>query len=356
MRSDTSSSQSHRASVIVVNYNGGEKLIGCLASVVPSLPGDCELIVVDNASTDRSADEAATRFPGLVILRSPTNVGFGAGCNLGVRGSTGRYLAFLNPDTTVEPGWLEALVDTLESEPDVGLVTSMILQADDRDRISACGNRIHISGLALGHKMGRRREEFPLPEVVDAVSGAAFAMRRDLFDQLGGFDEDFFLYLEDTDLSWRARLAGKRCLCQPASVVYHDYTFRLGPRKIFYQERNRYVMLLKCLRRGTLIVLVPVFLLAEILTWGFALLRDRPRPRNKIDAYAWVVRNRRGIRDKRREVQSRRLASDRSVLRTAGHRLDYGQVAGGMIATFARLVFDPLFFVLRAIAVTLVRW
>jgi hypothetical protein len=340
---------------VIVNFNGGEKLIRCLASVVPSLPFGAELIVVDNASSDGSADKASALFPGLKIVRSTTNDGFGAGANLGATRARGDCLIFLNPDTLVEPGWVEGLLTLLARDPQAGLATSKILQLDT-GRVSGCGNAIHITGLTLARGMGASPEAFREVEPVDAVSGASFAVRRDLFEELGGFDEDFFLYVEDTDLSMRARLAGWRCLFAPESVVYHDYTFRLTARKVFYQERNRYLMLLKCLRWPTLLVLLPSELLAELVTWGFVLLRDRANAGNKLRAYGWILSHWRSILRKRRASQSLRRISDRELLASTGFRLDFGQVSSGFLATAARSVFDPLFFLLRGATRGLVWW
>lgn len=345
-----------RASIVIVNYNGGAGLIRCLDSVVGSLPADAEVILVDNASSDGSAEEAAVRFRCPTLLRSPTNRGFGAASNLGAARARGRYLVFLNPDTLVEPGWLEELVATVEDHPGFRLVTAQIVQVHRPDRVSACGNAVHISGLTLSRGKGAPREEFRQVEEVDAVSGAAFAIRRDLFDALGGFDEDFFLYVEDTDLSWRARLLGARCLYEPKSVVFHDYAFRLTPLKIFHQERNRYLMLLKCLRWPTLLALIPAVLLAELVAWGFVMLRDRRNAGKKIRAYGWVISNWKSIIRKRRAVQASRRASDRSLLRTTGHRLDFGQVASPRLARAAQLVFDPLFLLCRGFALAVVWW
>lgn len=345
-----------RATVIIVNFNAGPKLLGCLASVSSSLPSDAEVILVDNASSDGSAEKALILSPCMRLLRSRDNRGFGAGGNLGAREARGRDLVFLNPDTIVEPGWIEALLADLEQYPEAGLTTSRILQADRTDRISGCGNSVHVSGLTLARGMGAPRGAFREIEEVDAVSGAAFAIPRDLFEQLGGFDEDFFLYVEDTDLSLRARLAGRRCLYVPQSIVYHDYTFRLTPLKVFYQERNRYLMLLKCFRWPTLVALFPSLLLAELLTWGFVLLRDRRNAANKLRAYAWVFRNWSAILQKRKITRSGRKISDRAILLTTGHRLDFRQVATPGIAKAARLIFDPLFFLSRILALAVVWW
>ena len=256
----------------------------------------------------------------------------------------------------MEPGWVEGLLEPLARTPKAGLATSKILQGDHPERVSACGNSVHLSGLTLARGMGAPRDAFREVEPVDAVSGAAFAIRRAVFEALGGFDEEFFLYVEDTDLSLRARLAGWRCLFAPGSVVYHDYTFRLTARKVFYQERNRYRMLLKCLRWGTLVVLLPSEILAEVVTWGFVLIRDRANAANKLQAYASIVTSLPSILRRRRTVQELRTVTDRALLARTGFRLDFGQVAGGFLRAAARWVFDPLFFLLKGLTLGLVWW
>lgn len=348
--------QALRASVIIVNYNGKEMLLDCLESVKRSLPRDCELIVVDNASSDGSASAIETQFSDVMLIRSETNCGFGAGNNLGVRSSRGKYLAFLNPDTLVESGWLDALLAPFDVNDRAGLVTARILLADQPDRINACGNSVHLTGLTLCRGMGQPREALDQPGEVDAVSGAAFAIRRELFDTLGGFDEDTFLYMEDTDLSLRARLAGWRCLYAPDSIVLHYYRLKMTPLKVFYQERNRYLMLLKSLRFATFVVLIPAQLLAEVISWGFVLLSDRANFRNKLRAYQWVIVNWTVIMRKRKLTQSLRQVTDRELLLHTGFRLDFRQTNQGRIAMLAQIIFTPLFFVLRLMTLTVVWW
>ena len=251
-----------RTSVIIVSYNGKEKLAHCLASVLRTLPGDGEVIVVDNASSEAVAEMVEHRFPEVTLIRSPVNVGFGAGCNLGVRGAKGEHLAFLNPDTIVADGWLEALVAPLHGQGKVGLATAKILLLDQPDRLNACGCNVHLSGLALCRGMGHLQQRYSAPGHVGAVSGAAFAIRRDLFETLGGFDETMFLYMEDIDLSLRAKLAGWSTVYTPDSVIFHDYQLRITPLKVFWQERNRYLILLKNFNWLTLAALEPALLLA----------------------------------------------------------------------------------------------
>jgi len=344
-----------RASVIIVNHNGWPHLERCLPSVLSTLRPEDEVIVVDNDSTDGSLDRLADRFPSVSRVRSPENGGFGAGCNRGVRRARGRYLVFLNPDTTVCPGWLDELLAPL-SDPSVAMTTPCILLMDDPARINAAGNDVHPTGLAFCRGAGMPQVALADPADVAAVSGAAFALRRETWDALGGLDEAFFLYVEDTDLSWRARLAGYRCRYVPHSVVHHDYVFRFGKDKFFLQERNRYLLLLKNLRWRTLLLLLPSLLLAEAVTWGF-LLRYYPRRwREKVRAYLWVMGNWRTIRARRRAVQALRRARDRDLLALCVPHLAYEQTGRAAAARWAHRWLDPLFRLLYRMTLALVRW
>jgi len=345
-----------RASVIIVNYNAGASLKGCLRSLANDDCRDREIILVDNASTDSSAEYIAQVAPGVQLIRSEINLGFSQGNNLGVRSSHGNYLAFLNPDTVVEPGWLEALIAALEADPRAGLATAKILLLGDTVRINTCGCDIHYTGLTLCRGMGMGRNALIDPVDVSAVSGAAFVIRRDLFEALSGFDAAYFLYMEDTDLSWRARLMGYTCLYVPTSVVYHDYSLRFGPKKTFYQERNRYLMLLKGLRWRTLLVLLPALLVAEMITWAFVLFREPQRLANKLRAYVWIAQHWAEVMESRRRTQAVRRVRDRDLIAICTHRLAYEQTGTGLIAGLAHTVFDPVFFILQRLALAIIWW
>lgn len=344
------------ASVIIVNHNARQYLGACLHSLLNDDIPPHEIILVDNASTDDSVPYVREFFPSVRVIRNPANVGFGQACNIAAQYAEGKYLVFLNPDTVVRPGWLEALIAALEANPQAGLATPKILLLADAEHINTCGNKIHCTGLTLCRGLGMAHDAFPYLEEVDAISGAAFAIRRDLFTALGGFDEAFFLYMEDTDLSWRARLAGYQCIYVPSSVILHDYALRFGPLKTFYQERNRYLMLLKGLHWATLLILLPILLLAEGITWGFTLLRDRPHWRNKMRAYGWIISHWREVMEKRRLTQRLRRARDRDLLQRCAYHLAYEQLDAGLLGRMAGFVLDPLFFVLHRLALALIWW
>jgi len=159
-----------------------------------------------------------------------------------------------------------------------------------------------------------------------AVSGCSFAIRREVFEELGGFDPDFFLYLEDIDLSWRARLAGYKIMYVPTSIVYHKFRLSVAPWKEFYLERNRYLMLLKNCSLKMLILISPALLVTEFVTWGHAILYGLPYIHNKLRAYWWVLMNFGKIMNKRREVQMDRKISDREFIRLLEWKIPYEQV------------------------------
>jgi GT2 family glycosyltransferase len=345
-----------KVSVIIVNYNGREYLEACLLSVLAEEKIDLEVILVDNDSQDGSADYVEQTFPQVRVIRNEINGGFSQGNNVGARKARGEYLAFLNPDTVVDPGWLTPLIAALEADPRARLATPKIMQLRDEQRINTCGNQIHFTGLTLCRGLGMDESNFSYPEEVDAVSGAAFVIRKQDFKKLGGLDERFFLYMEDTDLSVRARLAGYKCVYVPTSIVYHDYTLYFGPLKTFYQERNRYLMLLKGLRWRTLLVLLPALFMAEVVTWGFTILRDRRRFLNKLRAYIWILKHWREIVDSRRHVQAMRGVPDRVLISRYTHRLDFAQTGPGMVARVAHLGFDLPFLTLHRLAMAIIRW
>ena len=168
-------------------------------------------------------------------------------------------------------------------------------------------------------------------------------MRRDLFEKLHGFDESFFMYMEDTDLSLRARLAGYKCLYVPNSLVYHAYELHFGPRKTYYQERNRYKMLLKVLHTRTLVALLPALLLAEVVTWGFVILSERRSWTNKLRAYSSIINEWSNLKQLRRQAQILRRVSDCELLAPTNYSLNYEQTGVGVAARVAHLLFDPLF-------------
>lgn len=163
------------------------------------------------------------------------------------------------------------------------------------------------------------------------------------------------MYYEDTDLSLHS-LLGYECRYVPDAVVYHDYKLHFGPRKTYYEERNRYVSLIKTYHWATLILFLPVWLLGEVITWGFVLTRDRRNWHNKVSAYANVLSQLPSILVKRRQLQLKRQVPDRVLLPAATYRLAFEQIDAGFATTVAHFVFTPLFLLLRRVLLFFLRW
>ncbi|KPL18208.1 MAG: hypothetical protein AMJ93_14025, partial [Anaerolineae bacterium SM23_84] len=188
-------------SVIIVTYNGIQYLDGCLSSLRQDVSAKREIIVVDNASTDGSADFVQRRYRDVTLVRNEVNRGFAAACNQGARIAAGSVLVFLNQDTRVKPGWLRALVDGFDLGPAIALTTSKVLLMLQPDRIQACGQDVHYTGLVFVRGFRLPADSLNTPQEVAAVSGASFAVRKPVWEALGGFDETLYMYYEETDLS-----------------------------------------------------------------------------------------------------------------------------------------------------------
>jgi GT2 family glycosyltransferase len=219
-------------------------------------------------------------------------------------------------DVRANPGWLDPLVSLLEANPDAGAACPLILLESDPGRINAAGQNLNKTGLGSNRWLGRPRTlAGEAPFEVDGLHGAAFLIRRELLERLGGWDESGFLYFEDVELSWLLRVAGSEIWCSPASTVTHDYHLSMFPQKLFLLERNRWKMLLSDLRFGTRLALSPLLALTELMMWGYCLLRGPRFLRAKARSYGWIRANRALIRERRSLVEAVRRRSDRDLLR-----------------------------------------
>jgi len=260
MAPNSTSPQSHpTVTVVVPTLAAGEPLAECLESLERQTFQDFEIVVVDNSGELQIP-------PGgrLSVVVNSKNVGFGAAVNQGINGSAAPFIAALNDDATVDPHWLEALVAAMESRPDVGMCASRICLASD-GRLDSAGMLLGMDGSSKqrGHLESpedyARREEALLP------SGCAAFYRREMLEEIGLFDESFFLYCEDTDLGLRARWAAWECLYVPDAKVRHRYSHSAGGAsalKAYYVERNRLMLAVKNLPFGML-ALAPFYSLSR---------------------------------------------------------------------------------------------
>ena len=228
-------------SIIVLNFNGRAWLERCLPAALAEVAHDCELLVVDNGSNDGSAEFVAQAFPAVRVEPIATNLGFAAGNNAGARVARGRYLAFLNNDAAPQPGWLSRLRAALDARPDAGLAASCIVYLDRPSIVDSAGDGLTRFGGAFKRSHGRPVSEALTPRDVFGACGAACLIRKELFDEVGGFDSAYFAVHEDVDLSYRCQLHGFSCVYVPDAVVHHAGSATLGrlsARSVFWGQRN----------------------------------------------------------------------------------------------------------------------
>jgi len=255
------------ASIIIVTYNSKEYLESCINSVKKqNYP--FEIIIVDNNSQDGSVQFIKKNFPDIKLIENKKNLGFSVGNNLGAKKATGEYVVFLNPDTIVENNWLKELIDPLENDKNI-VTTSKILLYDG-SAINTCGNINHFTGLTFTRGLNEKPDKYNKNGFVSGISGCSFAIRKKDFEEIDGFDENFFLYNEDSDFSWKLHLKKFKILYVSSSIVKHNYNLKVLPEKLYHLEKNRYMILRKCYSLKEFLFLFPSLILAEFLVFGYA--------------------------------------------------------------------------------------
>ena len=276
-------------SMITVTYNSIKFIATMLDSALnQQLDATYEVIVVDNGSIDGTPDFIKENYPTVNLIQS-TNTGFGQGNNLGVQHAKGQYIAFINPDTELDVFCLNALMKPLLKENVV--TTAKILLQKDKKTINTCGNHIHFSAYGFVNGYKNLSDTHQHVESVDGISGAAFAISKVQFDRLGGFDKSFFLYCEDTEFSWRCKRDGMDIVFIPDSIVYHDYELRLSPQKIYYLEFGRWSVLKKYYSKQAFFILLPSLLIADLLSWAYALKYGSKGLKMKAKAFVDALNN-----------------------------------------------------------------
>jgi GT2 family glycosyltransferase len=304
--------------VVIVNWNSGENLRRCLDALAHQRANGFRTVVVDNGSGDGSAALAEGGLPDVDLFRVGKNEGFARGNNLAfARAVDCKWIALLNPDAYAEPDWLERLLDAARDEPDYAFFASRLLCARDPTLLDGAGDEYHTSGLMWrrGHRKlaagayQRREEAF-------SACGAAALFRRDAILAAGGFDEDFFCYVEDADLAFRLRLLGHRCLYVPDAVVRHVGSAASGVRSdfsLYHGHRNLVWCYIKNMPGALFWLYLPMHLLLNVITLIWFTLEGRGRIifKAKWDALRGLPR----AWQKRKAVQKKRVASLRDIRR-----------------------------------------
>jgi GT2 family glycosyltransferase len=300
-------------SIVIVNWNGRHHLARCLPSLVNQTYSDFEVILVDNGSSDDSVDFVQENYPQIRLLQNEQNQGFAGPNNQAIRVAQGRYIVTLNNDTEVPADWLQILASAAESNLEMGAFASLVVFDDRRHMIDSAGLSVSLAGIGCQNRLGEAAHIVCEREEVFGACASAALYRREMLDDVGLFDEDYFAYYEDVDLAWRARLRGWRALLVPQAVVYHIHSAtggRASPFKEKLVTRNKVWTTLKNYPFPAWLVFLPLILAYDIITACAPLLRGDPYPLLGL----WQgIRQARVALAKRPAIQSGRAASFREM-------------------------------------------
>ena len=265
-----------RVSIVIVNWNGKGFLERCLRSLFGQTYGDFGVVLVDNGSTDGSVPFVREQFPQVHLIVNETNRGFAAANNQAIRATDSEFVVTLNNDTEVAPEWLGELVQAVEADRKVGACASRMLFAHRPEMINSAGIALDRAGIAWDWRGGEAddREEQEPVGVFGACAGAAL-YRRAMLEEIGLFDEDFFMYLEDVDLAWRAQWAGWRALSVPTARVLHYHSGTSGEGSPFKNRllgRNKVWLIAKNYPWPQLLWYLPLILLYDLGSLPYTLI------------------------------------------------------------------------------------
>lgn len=265
-------------SVIIVNYNAGDRLQRCLAALAAQTRPADEIIVVDNGSVDRSLQNASEALSGAIVLAEGENLGFAVANNRAAARARGDWLAFLNPDAYPLPDWLAEVENALRQYPQYDAFGSLQIDANHTDRLDGAGDVYHGSGTPYRGHFGWPAATAPADGECFSPCAAAAIYRKSTFEALGGFEESFFCYCEDIDLGYRLRLRGGRALQLNRARVLHEgsgVSGRHSEFSIYHGHRNRVWTFIRNTPAPILILALPYFLCANLVLLAQNALQGR---------------------------------------------------------------------------------
>ena len=309
--------------VIIVNYNGGALLAECLRHLHLQTVQPENVLVVDNASVDESAD-CSGEFPDITVLKMRSNLGFAAGNNRAITKCDTEFVALLNPDAFPEPDWLEQLLNAAKTNPDAAMFGSRQLCRENPDILDGIGDIYHMSGLVWRQRHGVRQQTEDLaPREIFSPCAAAALYRRQALMDAGGFDEDYFCYVEDVDLGFRLRLAGCKAMYVPEAVVHHVGSATTGGQHsdfaVYHGHRNLVWTYVKNMPGILFWLFLPLHLMLNIVTVMWFTFRGQGSVilRAKLDAIKGLPK----VWVKRSQIQAARRATVRDIWQALDKRL-----------------------------------
>lgn len=316
-----------QTAVVILNWNGQKHLEHYMPSVVSHTPAEVRIIVADNGSTDDSIAFLEQHYPSVEILPMDRNYGFAEGYNQALKQIKAECYILLNSDVEVTPGWVEPLVEMIESDPQIAAVAPKLLSDVERDKFEyagAAGGFIDYLGYPLCRgrilsTIEQDKGQYDSAREVFWASGAAFCCRADVFHSLGGFDGDYFAHMEEIDLCWRMQLAGYKIMSQPQSKVYHLGGGTLpneSPNKLYLNYRNNLSMLFKCAPTAQRLTVAIARPMADMLSVAIYLIKGQTKLASAtLRAYVDFMKLHKTLAQKRKTTRAARKAESKNIYR-----------------------------------------
>ena len=303
-------------SIVILNYNAGKLLDDCLHSIHKTEKVNFEIILVDNASTDKSYKEYTQKFPDVNLIENSKNLGYCEGNNVGIRATKGEFVVVLNPDTIVNPTWLHELLHAYKKNGE-GIYQPKILATTDHDMLLSYGQFIQLFGFGYSRGKGETHIEGSNNiEKIGYASGTCIFTSKKIIEKLNLFDPFLFAYHDDLDLCWRASMLGINSFYVPSSVIFHPiegYSFKWSKFKFYLMERNRQYCLLTHFSKSSYFKMLPSLILVDFAVSLFYLKKGMFG--TKIRTSLNILKNLTKISKKYQEIQSTRILSDKEIIK-----------------------------------------
>jgi len=308
-----------------------------------------KVYIVDNASSDESVSYIKNNYPeAIVIKREDGN--YSAANNAGIKKAKEdgcEYFVIANMDTSFDNNWLRELVRTIESDKNIGIAQSKLLLYPKTEgewkkpRINSLGNIMHYLGYGFTSAYNEvdegNNEDI---EIKGYASGCSFIIGRDLVDKIGGYDEEYYMYHDDVEVSWKVKLAGYRIMLAAKSIVFHKYEFSRSVRMIYYMERNRYLAMFHFYKIPTLIIFSPAIIAMEIGMWFFSLVNGWGKTKLEVLNYFFRPSSWKKVIKKREEIGTLRKKTDAEILESFEGRVLFQEISNPVLKYIANPVFD----------------
>ena len=310
----TKSNLNPLVSIIILNYNAGNLLLNCVDSVFKSTYPNFEVLVVDNISADNSHVACKKKFEKIHLIENKENLGYCEGNNVGIRNANGEFVVILNPDTIVEPNWLNHLMSAY-NEFGEGLYQPKFFSLNEKHVLQSTGNMIHIFGFGFAKDKGKTDDEkMESIEKINYASGTCLFTSKIVLDKIGLLDPFLFLYHDDLDLGWRAAHIGINSFYVPKSIIYHaeSYSIKWSSKKFYWLERNRKYCLLTHYSKETYAKMRFSLFLVDLCVWLFYLSKGFLGA--KIKAELDIFRNRKTIKIRHNQLEKMKIISDKDLI------------------------------------------